>query len=60
MFIDIYIGMSRSVNYLHVLRRFVLYMQVQLHGLFDITSGSCEDLPYLLNSTRDIPLLARS
>jgi hypothetical protein len=44
------IGMSRSVNELHVLHRSTLYKQVQLHGFFDITKGSCEDRnpPYFL------------
>lgn len=42
--------MLGSVNDSRVLHRFVLYKQVQLHGLFDITRGSCKDeiLPYLL------------
>ncbi len=49
-FINIYIGMLRSVNDSHVLHRFALYKKVQLHGLFDIIKGSCENRnpPYFL------------
>jgi hypothetical protein len=60
-FIDICIGMSRSVNDSHGLCRSMLYKQVQLHGLFDIIKGSCENRnpPYFLGD-KGYPLLVRS
>ncbi len=49
-FTNICVDMLGNVNDSRVLHRSVLYKQVQLHGLFDITRGSCKDgiLPYLL------------
>jgi len=48
-FIAIYVGLPRSTNDSRMLCRFALYKQIQLHGLFNITKGSCEDgiPPYL-------------
>jgi hypothetical protein len=53
-FTNICIGMPGNVNDSCVLHRFALYKQVQLHGLFDITRGSCEDgiPPYFLGDKR--------
>lgn len=50
--------MLGNVNDSRVLHRSVLYKQVQLHGLFDITRGSCKDgiLPYLLGD-KGYPLI---
>jgi hypothetical protein len=50
--------MLQSVNDFRVLHRYVLYKQVQLHGLFDITRGSCKDeiLPYLFGD-KGYPLI---
>jgi hypothetical protein len=60
-FTNICIGMPWRVNDSCVLHRFALYKQVQLHGLFDITRGSCEDgiPPYFL-VIKNIPLLIKS
>jgi hypothetical protein len=47
-FTDICVVMLGNVNDSCVLCMYVLYKQVQSHGLFDITRGSCKDeiLPY--------------
>jgi hypothetical protein len=56
--IDICVGMLGNVNDSRVLHRFLLYKQVQLHGLFDIIRGSCKDIipPYLLGD-KGYPLI---
>jgi hypothetical protein len=49
-FIDIYVGLPKSVNNFQVLQKSDLYMEIQYQGLFNMEKGSQDGFnPYLLN-----------